>query len=164
MFEINFKLFSVEEENFPGEYGYFNFIVSDSSYGIILEDEVEIFTVSVYEWFSSFLKALNILETEDYVLINDIESFNTWIEMCRNKDIITISKISGDKVEQGGWVRKEKLSDADYKFWKDKDVLFSDFREEILEKSEKYLADLINLNSLENNKIVELDKLIKEIN
>ncbi|MBL1230951.1 hypothetical protein IW492_17120 [Enterococcus sp. BWB1-3] len=164
MFEIDFTVFENDEsENFVGEYGYFSFTIDNEKYGIMIEEEIDDFSVSVYDWFTSFLKSLEILKKEDYVLINDIESFNTWIEMYRNDEIISISKVSGDKVEQGGWVRTEKLSDANYKFWKDKKVLFSDFRAEILEKSEKYLTDIIGLNSLQNSKVFELSDLVTKL-
>jgi hypothetical protein len=164
MFEIKFKIFENDEsENFIGKYGYFSFNIDNESYGIILEEEIDDFSVSVYDWFTSFLKCLEILETESYVLINDIESFNTWIEMYRDKDIVSISKISGDKIGQGGWLRTEKLPDADYKFWKDKKVLFSDFRTEILGKSEEYLTDLIKLNSLQNSYVHELSDLVMKL-
>ncbi|GGD03845.1 hypothetical protein [Enterococcus wangshanyuanii] len=164
MFEIKFKIFENDElEKFTGEYGYFSFNIDNESYGILLEEEIDVFSVSVYDWFTSFLKCLEVLETENYVLINDIESFNTWIEICKDKDIVSISKISGDKIGQGGLVRTEKLPDADYKFWKDKKVPFSDFKTEILGKSEEYLADLIKLNPLQNNYVHELDDLIKKL-
>lgn len=164
MFEIKFKIFENDEsENFTGEYGYFSFNVDKESYGIILEEEIDDFSVSVYDWFNSFLKCLEILETESYVLINDIESFNTWIKMYKDKDIVSISKISGDKIGQGGWIRTEKLPDADYKFWKDKKVPFSEFRTEILVKSEEYLIDLTKLNSLQNCYVRELNDLITKL-
>lgn len=164
MFEINFKVFEDNEsENLIGEYGYFNFTIDNESYGIIIDEEIDDFSVSVYNWFTSFLKSLETLETENYVLINDIESFNAWIEMCRNKEILSVSKVSGNKVGQGGWVRKEKLSDVDYKFWKDKKVLFTDFKTEILEKSEEYIAKLVKLNSLQNNNVIELSDLVAKI-
>ncbi|MBP2100452.1 hypothetical protein [Enterococcus rivorum] len=164
MFEIKFKIFENDEsDNFIGEYGYFSFVIDDESYGIILEEEIDDFSVSIYDWFTSFLKSLEILKKENYVLINDIESFNTWIELCRDKEIVSISKVSGDKVGQGGLVRKEKLSDADYKFWKDKKAVFSDFRIEILEKSEKYLTDLVKLNSSKNSNVLELSDLITKL-
>ena len=164
MFEINFKVFEDDEsENFIGEYGYFNFTIDNESYGIIIEEEIDDFSVSLYNWFTSFLKSLEILETENYVLINDIESFNTWIEMCRDKEIVSVSKVSGNKVEQGGWIRKEKLPDADYKFWKDKKILFTNFRTEVLEKSEEYLAKLVKLNSLQNNNVLELSNLVEKV-
>ena len=164
MFEINFKVFEDNEsENIIGEYGYFNFTIDNESYGIIIDEEIDDFSVSVYNWFTSFLKSLETLETENYVLINDIESFNAWIEMCRNKEILSVSKVSGNKVGQGGWVRKEKLSDVDYKFWKDKKVLFTDFKTEILEKSEEYIAKLVKLNSLQNNNVIELSDLVAKI-
>lgn len=164
MFEINFKVFEDNEsENLIGEYGYFNFTIDNESYGIIIDEEIDDFSVSVYNWFTSFLKSLETLETENYVLINDIESFNAWIEMCRNKEVLSVSKVSGNKVGQGGWVRKEKLSDVDYKFWKDKKVLFTDFKTEILEKSEEYIAELVKLNSLQNNNVIELSDLVAKI-
>lgn len=164
MFEINFKVFEDNEsENLIGEYGYFNFTIDNESYGIIIDEEIDDFSVSVYNWFTSFLKSLETLETENYVLINDIESFNAWIEMCRNKEVLSVSKVSGNKVGQGGWVRKEKLSDVDYKFWKDKKVLFTDFKTEILEKSEEYIAKLVKLNSLQNNNVIELSDLVAKI-
>lgn len=164
MFEINFKVFEDNEsENLIGEYGYFNFTIDNESYGIIIDEEIDDFSVSVYNWFTSFLKSLETLETENYVLINDIESFNAWIEMCRNKEVLSVSKVSGNKVGQGGWVRKEKLSDVDYKFWTDKKVLFTDFKTEILEKSEEYIAELVKLNSLQNNNVIELSDLVAKI-
>lgn len=82
IFEIKFIIVKdVDTENLIGEYGYFSVRIDNEYYGIILEEELEDFTVSLYDWFISFLRALEILKTENYVLINDIESFNTWIEI-----------------------------------------------------------------------------------
>ncbi|MBO0461460.1 hypothetical protein JZO83_06830 [Enterococcus sp. DIV1298c] len=164
IFEMKFKIVKdIYIENFIGEYGYFSVTIDNEHYGIILEEEVEDFTVSLYDWFDSFLRALEILNTESYVLINDIESFNTWIEIYREKEILSISKVSGAKVGQGGWIRTEKLSNPDYQFWKDKKMLFSDFRTEVLEKSEYYLSEIIKLNSLQNKNIRNFKKLVEKL-
>lgn len=164
MFEINFRIFKdLQLGDFVGEYGYFNFVVDDESYGIIIEKEIEAFSESLYDWFSCFLKALLILETENYVLINDIESFNSWIELNRKDEYVYISNIAGEKVGAGGLIRKEKLSDADDKFWKNKEVLFSDFKAEILEKSEGYLTNLDKLNALQNGNVLELSDLVTKV-
>jgi len=164
IFEIKFIIVKdVDTENLIGEYGYFSVRIDNEYYGIILEEELEDFTVSLYDWFISFLRALEILKTENYVLINDIESFNTWIEIYRDKEILSISKVSGTKVGQGGWIRTEKLSNPDYQFWKDKKMLFSDFRTEVLEKSEYYLSEIIKLNSLQNKNIRDFKKLVEKL-
>ncbi|MCA6774126.1 hypothetical protein IGK15_001497 [Enterococcus sp. AZ045] len=164
IFEIKFIIVKdVDTENLIGEYGYFSVRIDNEYYGIILEEELEDFTVSLYDWFISFLRALEILKTENYVLINDIESFNTWIEIYRDKEILSISKVLGTKVGQGGWIRTEKLSNPDYQFWKDKKMLFSDFRTEVLEKSEYYLSEIIKLNSLQNKNIRNFKKLVEKL-
>ena len=164
MLEIKFKVFeNIDSDNLIGEYGYFSFTIDNEHYGIILEEELDDFTVSLYDWFISFLRALEILKTENYVLINDIESFNTWIEIYRDKEILSISKVLGTKVGQGGWIRTEKISNPDYQFWKDKKMLFSDFRTEVLEKSEYYLSEIIKLNSLRNKNIRNFKKLVEKL-
>ena len=81
----------------------------------------------------------------------------------KKENYVFLSKAIGDKVGAGGLVREEKLSDVQYNSWKNKKDLFSDFKLEILKKSADYLTDLIHLNSLENNKVLALDRLINKI-
>ena len=42
------------QKNLIGEYGYFSVRIDNEYYGIILEEELEDFTVSLYDWFISF--------------------------------------------------------------------------------------------------------------
>lgn len=166
MFEIKFKVFSnaeIEANNLNGEYGYFYFSIDEDSYGVIISEEINDFSVSIYDWFFSFLSGLKILEDRNYVLINDIESFKIWIEIQRKDDCIYISKASGEKVDGGGLVRTEKILAIEYPYWKNKKIVWSNFRKEIINKATQYLLEISKLNSPGNINIVELKKLIEEL-
>lgn len=165
MFEINYKVFKnneIEADELNGEYGYFQFDIDHESYGILIPQEIEEFSVSVYEWFSNFLEALLILENNNYALISDIEKIDIWIELKKEDNSLKISKVSSDKIEVGGVILKEKLPDRKYLYLKEKEVSFIEFKSELLEKAQSYIEEIKELNNPENKYLEELKSKFNE--
>lgn len=166
MFEISYKVFKnneIEDDELNGEYGYFQFDIDHESYGILIPQEIEEFSVSVYDWFLNFLEALLILENHNYVLISDIEKSDIWIELKKEDNNLKISKVSAGKIEVGGVVLKEKLPDTKYLYWKEKEVSFLEFKSELLEKSQSYIDEIKELNNSNNKYLEKLESKFNEV-
>lgn len=165
MFKINYKAFKnneIEADELNGEYGYFQFDVDQESYGILIPQEIEEFSVSIYDWFSNFIEALLILENNNYALISDIEKIDIWIELKKEDNSLKISKVSSGKIEVGGVILKEKLPDTKYLNWKEKEVSFMEFKSELLEKAQSCIEEIKELNNPGNKYLEELKSKFNE--
>lgn len=84
MFSIRYKVFFDEiydDHELKGADGYFQIQVDNENYGLLLSEELDVFSVSVYWWFYYFLEATELLKNEKQVYISDIETPQVWIEL-----------------------------------------------------------------------------------
>ncbi|MCM3359755.1 hypothetical protein [Psychrobacillus sp. MER TA 171] len=166
MFEICFKIFeneNVEEMELNGADGYFQFIIDNETYGIIIPEEIDEFSVSIYWWVYYFLKAVLILKTENYVLINDIEKPKVWIELKKVKNIVRISKVTADKPEGSGAIETKEMPNLIHQDWEDKQVTYENFKTEVVNKAKFYVNEIRVLNNENRKDILNLESLIMEI-
>ncbi|MDL2302484.1 hypothetical protein LJC58_09030 [Lachnospiraceae bacterium OttesenSCG-928-D06] len=166
MFKIRYKIFAdeeLEDYEISGENGYFELTFVDEIYGIYISEDIDIFSVSIYWWFYYLLEALDKIQDENYVLICDIETSNTWIEIKRDTDILNISEVSADKPNGSTAVECTIMPNLKYEYWKDKKILFEDFKLEILSKAREYLEELKSLNVEKHSQIINLEMLIIKI-
>lgn len=164
MFTLSYKIFkNIEENELLGADGYLQLQIEDEAYGILIPEEVDEFSVSIYWWTRYLLEALLILKTESYVLISDTEKPNIWLELKKEKHLLKISKVSADKPDGSGAVQRKEMPNLIYPFWKDKQVTYNDFKNEILKKATLYTKELRQLNSEEKKDVLILESLILEI-
>ena len=55
------------------------------------------------------------------------------------------------------------MPNLEYKYWKNEEVAFSNFCEEIIQESKKYLNDLKTLNTEKQKDVQNLELLIKKV-
>ena len=166
MFNIRYKILEdedIESYELKGEYGYFEFQTNDEVYGIYIDEILDIFSVSIYWWFYYFLNSLLLLNKTNYVLISDIEKADVWIELKKENEKIYISKVCADKPEGTSALETTLMPTLEYKYWKNQEVAFSNFCEEIIQESKKYLNDLKTLNTEKQKDMQNLELLIKKV-
>lgn len=166
MFKIRYRIFEeeeVEDYEIYGEYGYFELTIVDETYGVFILEDIDVFSVSIYWWFYYLLEALGKLRNCMYVLISDIEKSNTWIELKHETDILNISKVSADKPIGSTAVECVVMPNLKYEYWKDKKILFEDFKFEVLSKAKEYLEDIKLLNTKNHSQIHNFELLIHKV-
>ncbi|WJE54735.1 hypothetical protein QRE66_11180 [Bacillus cereus] len=167
MFSIRYKVFFDEiydDHELKGADGYFQIQVDNENYGLLLSEELDAFSVSVYWWFYYFLEATELLKNEKQVYISDIETPQVWIELKKtNSDYISISKAYANKPEGSHAVECSNIVGITYLSWNSKLVSLEDFRNELLEKSKMYAKDLQELNDEPHPYILKLEFLIKKV-
>ncbi|SFC91815.1 hypothetical protein SAMN05443252_108104 [Bacillus sp. OV322] len=165
MFKISYKIFennSLDEMELNGADGYFQFEIDNETYGILIPEDIDEFSVSIYWWLYYFSKAILILKTESYVLISDIDKPKIWIELIREKNIVKISKVTADKPEGSGAIETKKMPNL-IQYWKDKQVNYENLKTELVNKTKLYIKEMRALNNEGNRNILNLESLLLEI-
>lgn len=166
MFKIRYKIIDdedLEPWELRGADGYLEFQVVDEIYGIYLEEDIDVFSVSIFWWLCYFLESILILNETNYVLISDIERANTCIEIKKYDEEIYISEVFAEKPEGSSALESKIISNIEYKSWRDKQVAFSDYMSEILSKSKNYLEEIKLLNNKFNKNLENLELLIEKV-
>ena len=167
MFKIRYKIIDnieLESWELKGTDGYLEFQIVDETYGIYMPENIDVFMVSIYWWFYYFLKAIIILYETNYCLISDIEKANVWIELKKHGEGLYISKVFAEKPEGSSALESKIIPNITYKYWKDKKVIFANFKSEVLNKAKRYLKELKSLNNKEIHKDIQnLELLIEKV-
>ncbi|MCL1632765.1 hypothetical protein M3N64_12625 [Sporolactobacillus sp. CPB3-1] len=167
MFHINYKIFKhvVNEVNkLRGADGYFQIQIGNAEYGLMLTEDVDAFSVSVYWWFIYFLEALYLIQRENQVYISDIETPHVWIELKRtSNDKLLISEAHATKPEGIHAVVCTIPNKVTYPSWSGRLVLFTEFRDELLTGSFNYLNDLYKINAKNHPNLIKLKTLIDKV-
>jgi len=168
LIEINYKIIKVDyEEDILGSEGFFELKCNGNLYGEFYPDELESIMdkVSLYDWFTRMLRVVIALEDNSYVVLSDVESYNTWIEFTRMRDEVTLHIIEADKPD-GSMDIEFELMNKSAEEWNGATVTYMELKCEVVEKSKQYLAELLELNNQdnENEKIIELEHMIKKMN
>lgn len=156
MFELDYRIIHSEYDDFIGQNGFFQINCNAYNYGEIYPKELEVVMdkVSVYDWFERLIKVTKKLSTEDYVVLSDVESYNTWIEFQRRKQEVIISIIKAEKKQNSRDI-EFKLEESSAGEWVNQVVSYNQLRNEIIEKAEEYIK-YISANNADN---VEIDKI-----
>jgi len=134
-------------------------------------------------WFISLIRAYHELNHSGYVLVNEVSSFNTWIELKKKHDMVTIDLIKAEKPSGTTELRLVPLDRFEYGTWytqhvkngkicaklvgrHNEAVKLSGIRAELLRKASQYLDELreINPKLLGNRIISELETLVLSLN
>ncbi|MDP4176788.1 MAG: hypothetical protein Q8900_00420 [Bacillota bacterium] len=146
--------------------GFFQLRFNDSSYGqyndITPVDENGYSFEYITKWFENIINAALLLDKNEYVAINDTESFNTWIEIKKVKNDIIVGIIQAEK-DGEKQIRTIPFENVKYSEWKEECINLDKFRNEVISKLLMYIDELIRINSnLINSK--RLNKLKNNVN
>lgn len=168
MFKIKYKIFDdlegdIEGSEFHGEIGYFQLIANNSEYGVYLDKEVDIVSVSIYWWMRYFAEATLKLKEKKTIYISDIETTKVWIELTKKDDnTIIIGKIQSPKLDGFSAIESESKIEKETIDWEEK-INFEEYNVELISTFEKYLNDLNAINTQGNCYIKELEKLLNQL-
>lgn len=179
MFKINFRItdnfndlndLSNQEIDSINIGGYFELQINDKNYGYYksgpLEKDEEGLDL-ITTWIEQLLNVLLIFKNcGKYVLLNDIESYNTWIEFkILDGQRISISVIESEKKDGVRELETSTLKDFIYSDWKDEIVTYDEFYKEIIVSTERFINEVkqINKNLIEGKRFKELIELLHNV-
>lgn len=163
MFQLDYRIVHSEYDDFIGQNGFLQIKCNECKYGEIYPRNVEMIMdkVSLYDWFERFARVIKYLMTKDYVVLSDVESYNTWIEFRRENEYVIVSIIKAKK-EEGSHDIEFNLEDTIAGEWEKQVVCYRQLKTEIIEKLRGYVA-FITTSNTENSKIEKLSEILKSL-
>lgn len=148
MFKLDYRIVHSEYDDFIGQNGFFQIKCNGCKYGEIYPKELETImdTDSLYDWFDRLVRVMVNLTTMNYVVLSDVESYNTWIEFRRKNEEVVISIVKAEK-EQGSRDIEFSLRNPIAGEWTDQVVSYSQLKTEIIEKAREYIKYIAAGNS-----------------
>lgn len=158
MFKIHYAIMDTEDEikTFtPSDCyitGLFEIVVNEKGYGDYSEEERirKCTTLYVYLswWFEQLTAIVKEIKKYGYVLLNDIETYNTWIEFIYKENFIELSIIRVENCTEGPYFSFEDIlpSEREYGEWKKEKVSFEEFSNEVIKTAEKFLHTIYSIN------------------
>lgn len=160
---MNYRIVLYDYDDFAGQNGFLQVKCNGFAYGEIYAEEIEkyIFPDSLYDWMERFVRVCICLMTEVYVVLSDVESYNTWIEFKKRGDKLSISLIEAKK-EEGTHDIEFHLDDRRPGEWTDQIIDFQQFKGEIIQKGKAYLKTALRYDP-ENAYLNKLKDEIEEL-
>ena len=158
MFKINYAIMDTEDEikTFtPSDCyicGLFEMIANKKGFGIYSEEERIRKCSSIFEyllfWFEQLTTVVKEIKKHGYALLNEIESYNTWIEFIYKENYIELSIIKIEKFSGGGYLSFDRIlpSEREYGEWKKEKVSFEEFSNEVINAVESFLHTIYSIN------------------
>lgn len=159
MFELDYRIVRSEYDDFMGQHGFFQIKCNGYTYGEIYPKQIEevMDKVCLYDWFERLARVMRNLMTKNYVVLSDVESYNTWIEFQKRDGDVIISVVKATK-EPGSHDIEFELKGLESGEWTNQTVYFEQFKEEIIKKGREYIQNIFSINK-EN---VLVDKIKRE--
>lgn len=149
--------------------GYIEFMFGEFVYGFIPEVPIPpnmqgLFNLSI--WFEQLTEACLILNNSNYVIINDINSYNSWIEIKKEADKLYISDLKSTNKTNKGMLEVLPLESYREGKWRNEIVDITDFVGKVKNSAEKFTEELLRLNKYYNNLrwFQRIQENIKQIN
>ena len=163
MFKINYRIVHSRYDDFIGQHGFFQIICNGNEYGEMYSKEIETIMdkVSLYDWFERLARVVDNLNIKEYVVLSDVESYNTWIEFIKKNEEILVSIVKAKK-DEGSHDIEFILKDPQIGKWGNQAVSFEQFRKEVLEKGTEYIREVFEDNP-ENDLINKLTQRFNDI-
>ncbi len=161
MFKVNYRITdTIEELNNLSEQeieeggvieGYFEIVVNNQNYGYFKKgplEKDERWNELITTWFEQLLKVLMLLKKKsDYVVLDDIDSYNTLLEFkqLKNKNIC-ISIINAKKQYGVDCIQTTPPENIIPSDWANEEVSYDEMHHEIISKATKYIAEVDTIN------------------
>lgn len=147
MFSLEYRIVACEYDDFTGQHGFFEIICNNCIYGEMYLKEIEEYMdkVSLIDWFERIIKLAKYLAKHEYVVLSDVESYNTWIEFKRKENRLLVSVVEAVKEENSKDI-EFSLQNVEFGEWKNQSVDYIQFVKEIEKKSREYLGKIIKYN------------------
>lgn len=168
MFKINYAIMDTEDEikTFtPSDCyicGLFEMIANNKGFGIYSEEEEIRKCPGIFEyllfWFEQLTTIVKEIKKHGYALLNELESYNTWIEFIYKENYIELSIIRVENCTEGPYLSFEDIlpSEREYGEWKKEKVSFEEFSNEVINAVESFLHTIYSINpTLRKNSTIE---------
>ena len=168
MFKINYAIMDTEDEiralmsSGCYIYGLFEMVANKKGYGIYSEEEEIRKCPGIFEnllfWFEQLTTVVKEIKKHGYALLNELESYNTWIEFIYKENYIELSIIIIEKFSGGGYLSFDRIlpSEREYGEWKKEKVSFEEFSNEVINTVESFLQTIYSINpTLRKNSTIE---------
>ncbi len=153
MFKLNFRVsadqfskstVSLEEE----VYGFFEIQCGDHTYGFCPKEPLVTEGNDLLStWFDQLTEVCILLKAYSFILINDITSYNSWLQIQRhNQGVLVINQIISLKKSGSRSILTEPLSDAKNGQINNFEVNEDEFYQEIMETTIEFLSTLSDIN------------------
>ena len=132
--------------------GLFEIVVNEKGYGDYSEEERirKCTTLYVYLswWFEQLTAIVKEIKKYGYVLLNDIETYNTWIEFIYKENFIELSIIRVENCTEGPYFSFEDIlpSEREYGEWKKEKISFEEFSNKVIKSAENFLHTIYSIN------------------
>lgn len=115
-------------------------------------------------WFARLILAYQKLCDSDYVAVNNIESYNSWIEFKRKQEWIIVSIVEVEKPSGTMEVELIPLKKIVYGEWHSESIKLTEFHDELVNKASMYLDEIheINAKLLSNKYIAEVNMWVSQ--
>ena len=154
MFKLNFRIsadqFSESTLNLEEEvYGFFEIQCGDETYGFCPKEPLSIEGNDLLStWFDQLTEVCILLKAYSIILINDITSYNSWLQIQRqNQGILVIDQIISLKKSGSRSILTEPISDAEKGQINNFEVMEDEFNKEIMESTAEFLSNLSDINA-----------------
>ncbi len=159
MFEIIYKIVLREYDDFAGQNGFLQIKFNDCYYGEMFPEGLYdiMDNVCLYNWLERFVRVYKHLQTNDYVVLSDVDSFNTWIEFRRKDNEVIVSIVNAEKKDGSKDIELDLVNLVAGR-WINQVISYDEFQNEIYIKVGEYIKYIT-----ENNKEYDgFDDLMKE--
>ena len=158
MFKINYAIMDTEDEikTFtPSDCcitGPFEIVVNEKGHGDYSEDEqirkCPVFFEILPFWFEYLTTIVKEIKKHGYALLNEIESYNTWIEFIYKENDIELSIIRVEKWNECGLLSFERIlpPEIEYGEWKKERITFDEFSNEVINAADRFLRTIYSIN------------------
>ena len=160
MFELDYRIVQTQYDDFVGQHGFFQIKCNGYNYGEMYPKEIEsvMDKVSLYDWFERLARVIKNLMTKEYVVLSDVESYNTWIEFRKKNSEVVVSIVKAKK-EQGSHDIEFELREKEAGEWINQEVNFDQLKKEVIKKGVEYIKNITVCNT-EN---IPIDKIKQEL-
>ena len=158
MFKINYAIMDTEDEikTFtPSDCcitGPFEIVVNEKGHGDYSEDDqirkCPVFFEILPYWFEYLTTIVKEIKKHGYALLNEIESYNTWIEFIYKENDIELSIIRIEKWNECGLLSFERIlpPEIEYGEWKKERITFDEFSNEVINAADRFLRTIYSIN------------------
>ena len=158
MFEIFYEIVCDEVDDFVGQNGFLQIRCNEFQYGEIYPKEIAdiMDRDALFDWMERLIRVLIYLKTYNYVVLSDVESYNTWLEFKRDNDDLIVSVIEAEK-NIGSKDIEFSVSNRKNGEWYGQRIHFNEFERELNIKVGNYIKYIKENNAI-NNDIESLQK------
>ena len=158
MFKTNYAIMDTEDEikTFtPSDCcitGPFEIVVNEKGHGDYSEDEqirkCPVFFEILPFWFEYLTTIVKEIKKHGYALLDEIESYNTWIEFIYKENDIELSIIRVEKWNECGLLSFERIlpPEIEYGEWKKERITFDEFSNEVINAADRFLRTIYSIN------------------